>query len=459
MNHEETNNRKEEAAAQITAGEITTIEEFRKARNTSVLTIMFTDIKGYTRLTEERGDAYAQELRKEHDAILTSTIQEGGAGMVVKYIGDAVMAVFSEPTTAVERALLIQQRMDQFNAVNPDREDMHVRIGIHLGQVAIEDRLATDIFGRHVNRASRIEGLADGGQIYMSYPVFDSAKGWLAGRRELEWKNYGRYVLKGIPEPVEIYQVAPTDSGVMAPPKKGKKKSSFPPLAAAALLVLLGAMITVGVIFGLRSVNRTTVAFSGEVPPQLIIDHDRILELAPSEGGDTIVSLTPIEPGRHVLHFDAGAVVRYYSEVDVERGENVLRPQYDYFELPGVKVSQSLDGEELLSQEFSEELDYFTYVGGERVDHDLVVEVELTSRTLDDAAATVEHTIRWEATLDGSEIGSGHVGETIAVDQGETVWPDPEAFWEDDFHFYWIRPYFGGDSVQFELGSYFIEYR
>ncbi len=291
------------------------------------------------------------------------------------------MAVFSEPTAAVERALLIQQKINRFNVENPDREEMHVRIGIHLGQVAIEDRLATDIFGRHVNRASRIEGLADGGQIYMSYPVFDSAKGWLADQQKLDWKNHGRYLLKGI------------------------------------------------------------------------------LELSPSEGGETLVSLTPIDPGRHVLHFDAGAVVRYYAEVDVERGENVLRPQYEYFELPGVKFSQSLDGDELRIREFSKKIDYFTYVGGARVDHELLVDVELTSRALDDAAETVEHTIRWDATLDGDEIGSGQIGEALEVAAGETVWPDPETFWEDGFHFFWIRPYFGGDTVQFELGSHFIEYR
>jgi class 3 adenylate cyclase len=447
------------AASEITANEITSIDEFRRKRDTAVLTIMFTDIKGYTHLTETKGDSYAQSLRQEHDAILTSTIQEGGAGLVVKYIGDAVMAIFSEPTTAVERALLIQERIEALNAANPDREEIQVRIGLHLGQVAVEDRLSTDVFGRHVNRASRIEGLADGGQIYMSYPVFDSAKGWLAGRAELEWRNHGRYALKGIPEPAEIYEVAHRDSGVISPPRGAKKKTAFPPLAAALLLVVLGVALTIGVIAAVRSVNRPTVAFAGEVPDQLVLNHNEILELAPSEGGETIVSLTPIPPGTHVLYFDAGPVVRYYGDIEVTRGENVLSPQYDYYELPSVEFSQELDGEQLVTQEYSEKIDYFIYVDGERLNQDLVVDVELTSRALDADAATVDHTIRWDVTLNGEQIGGGEMGETLDLSEGETIWPDPEAFWEDDFHFYWYRPYFSGDTVRFEVGTYFIEYR
>jgi len=52
-----------------------------------------------------------------------------------------------------------------------------------MGQVAVENQTQLDLFGRHVNRASRVEGIADAGQIYLTYPVFDSARGWLASAR------------------------------------------------------------------------------------------------------------------------------------------------------------------------------------------------------------------------------------------------------------------------------------
>ena len=168
-----------------------------------MLVILFTDLKGFTELTERRGERYALELLKRHDEILVKAIEEDNGGLVVKHIGDSVMAVFSEPSTAVERALRIQERIRAFNEGNPDGDGLAVRIGVHMGQVAVENQTQLDLFGRHVNRASRVEGIADAGQIYLTYPVFDSARGWLASGTtgSLAWKSHGSWILKGIKEP------------------------------------------------------------------------------------------------------------------------------------------------------------------------------------------------------------------------------------------------------------------
>ncbi|CAG1021724.1 partial putative protein, partial [Patescibacteria group bacterium] len=175
----------------VTHAEISNIESYIQEKNTAVLTVMFTDIKGFTELTEQKGEQYATEFRKQHDAILKQIIEADGAGLIIKFIGDAVMAVFSEPSIAVERALKIQQALHEFNTSQQLFEPIIVRIGLHMGQVSIANSLQADVFGRHVNRASRIESLADGGQIYLSYSVFDSAKGWLASHNNLLWKNHG----------------------------------------------------------------------------------------------------------------------------------------------------------------------------------------------------------------------------------------------------------------------------
>ena len=95
---------------QLTVQELISIDSYRKKTNTAVLTIMFTDIEGFTALTEEKGEAYVHKLNQSHDEIVKSVIEENNAGRIIKYIGDAVMAVFSEPTAAVERSLLIQKR-------------------------------------------------------------------------------------------------------------------------------------------------------------------------------------------------------------------------------------------------------------------------------------------------------------------------------------------------------------
>ena len=194
---------------ELTNLELSNIERYRIQRQTSVLVILFTDIKGFTAIAERRGERHAVELLNAHDQIVVRAIEEGGAGLVVKHIGDSVMAVFAEPSTAVDRALRIQQETAAFNGAHPDHETLGIRIGLHMGQVAVENQTRLDLVGRHVNRASRVEGLADAGQIYLTYPVFDSASGWLHAQagRDLGWKLHGSYRLKGLGEPVEIYEV------------------------------------------------------------------------------------------------------------------------------------------------------------------------------------------------------------------------------------------------------------
>ncbi|MCK4653378.1 MAG: hypothetical protein KAU01_02925, partial [Candidatus Cloacimonetes bacterium] len=89
--------------------ELSTVDKYRKLRETSVLTIMFTDIKGFTQLTEEKGESFSINIRQTHDSILVPIIEENNEGLIVKHIGDSIMAVFSEPSTAVARAIKIQQ--------------------------------------------------------------------------------------------------------------------------------------------------------------------------------------------------------------------------------------------------------------------------------------------------------------------------------------------------------------
>ncbi|MFH1706377.1 MAG: adenylate/guanylate cyclase domain-containing protein [Planctomycetota bacterium] len=190
----------------LTPEELAGVDSYRRRKDTAVLTIMFTDIKGFTRITEERGDAYANDLRRWHDAIVTAAIEEDGAGHVVKHIGDAVMAVFSEPSSAVHKAMAIQRRLAAANREHPDQEPILVRIGLHMGQVTTENTVDLDVFGRHVNRASRVEGPADGGQVFLTYAIFDSARGWLNGAEDetIAWHLHGDYFVKGITEPLAI---------------------------------------------------------------------------------------------------------------------------------------------------------------------------------------------------------------------------------------------------------------
>jgi class 3 adenylate cyclase len=88
-------------------------------------------MEGSTALKEELGEHAFQKLRKEHDALLTNIITQDGAGRIVKSTGDGLLAVFSRPSTAVERAIEMQGRLW-------DHPNITVRIGIDIGEVTVE---------------------------------------------------------------------------------------------------------------------------------------------------------------------------------------------------------------------------------------------------------------------------------------------------------------------------------
>ncbi len=225
--------------------EISSIDDYRRKKNTAVLTIMFTDIQGFTSLAEENGESYVHELHQSHDRILVETIEEGNAGVVIKYIGDSIMAVFSEPTAAAEKALLIQSRLKAFNQDHPELDKLMVRIGLHMGQTVIENKMQTDLFGRHVNKASRVESLAAGGHIYITYTVFDSIKSWLMDSKGAAWKLHGSYYLKGISKAEEIYEIYDTAITQAQAPRKARKKNRglvLAGLGGVGILLLAGAL-------------------------------------------------------------------------------------------------------------------------------------------------------------------------------------------------------------------------
>ncbi|MBL0064385.1 MAG: adenylate/guanylate cyclase domain-containing protein [Bacteroidetes bacterium] len=137
------------------------------------------------------------------DELFRSIIPRDGAGVIVKEIGDAFLCVFAEPSTAVQRSVEFQNAITA-NRAHLSIKDYHltVRIGIHLGQVAIENNLAPDIFGKHVNRAARIQSIAQGGQVLTSQSIWENAAGWLQenSKENIQSICYGSTRLKGIIE-------------------------------------------------------------------------------------------------------------------------------------------------------------------------------------------------------------------------------------------------------------------
>ena len=162
----------------LTAHRATTMQAFRDLLPEQALrpdenieidsvTLMFTDLAGSTSLYERVGDGPAYRLVRDHFDFLADAVRLNN-GALVKTIGDAVMAAFSEPTDAVRAALHIQSKVTRFNA-EQGGEAITIKIGLHSGPciaVTMNDRL--DYFGSTVNVAARLQGQSRGGDIVLS---------------------------------------------------------------------------------------------------------------------------------------------------------------------------------------------------------------------------------------------------------------------------------------------------
>lgn len=390
----------------ITNSDLDYVVSYIKERQTAILVMMFTDIVGFTRITEERGEKYAATFRTYHDKILTEEIEKNGAGKVVKYIGDSVMAIFSEPTKAVEISIKIQEKLDVFNESMPDMDDIKVRIGLHMGQVAIENNIQADIFGRHVNRASRIESLASSGQIFLSYPVFDSAKGWLQDMEYIGWKSHGEYYLKGIDKPAEIYEVYNKDSVKPKAPQKAKKKRAIPSYLFIVLFTLLGAIGG----FAVLSYQKTEVfMFDFKYEDVRTLDGNKLFLDGEPEDNKRLV-LTDLKKGKNILYYDVSAMVRYYTEVDIKRGENLLEPSFKRFGLPEFELTADFSEYDTFKDSMKKSFSYYNSTG-QKVDKE--VELKVNYGNLNKGTVN-NYTANWELFIDG--ISAGKASKKLSID-------------------------------------------
>ncbi len=171
------------------------------------VTILFTDLKGSTELYERTGDLKAYSLVQEHfDFLLEEVSHHQGA--LIKTIGDAVMAAFSTPRDGVEAATHMVQAIEEMNRrTSQEGHEIAVKVGLHRGNamaVNANDRL--DYFGQTVNIAARVQGLAAGGEIWITEEIHSQPE----CRRLLEDQGYTltRQIaeLKGVSRPTPVYQ-------------------------------------------------------------------------------------------------------------------------------------------------------------------------------------------------------------------------------------------------------------
>jgi adenylate cyclase len=159
--------------------------------------IMFTDIVGFSR---QMGSNEARTLRllEVHNQLIRQAVAEHH-GTVIKTVGDAFLLDFPSVVHAVQCAQQIQRQFKAQNAEKEKAEQIHVRIGIHLGDIVQKDG---DVFGDGVNIASRLQTLAEPDTICISDVVYrDVAKKLDLGTVV----SLGRPTLKNIAERFHVY--------------------------------------------------------------------------------------------------------------------------------------------------------------------------------------------------------------------------------------------------------------
>jgi len=151
------------------------------------ISLCFIDLTGFTRFTEEEGDAEAFSVIERFTEAVEATLPP--EANIVKTIGDEVMVVSPDPVTLAEWAV-------GFLALFDDRPKP--RVGIHYGGAVFRDG---DYFGSQVNLTHRVVNRALGGEVLVTDAVADA----IGEHQDLEVDNLGEVDLKGFPEPTPLF--------------------------------------------------------------------------------------------------------------------------------------------------------------------------------------------------------------------------------------------------------------
>jgi signal transduction histidine kinase/class 3 adenylate cyclase len=186
-----------------------TLEDSPKS---ATVTVLFSDLCEFTKLSEEMKPPQLAEVLNQYLGRMAQIIFKHG-GMVDKFIGDAVMAIFGAPEPmepseqaqhAVAAALEMQEALDALNQEWAARQlpPIAMRIGLHIGTVTVgafgsSERTDYTVIGPAVNLASRIETVAEPGTIYISTALREHLPAE-------SWETAGSFKLKGIPGEVEL---------------------------------------------------------------------------------------------------------------------------------------------------------------------------------------------------------------------------------------------------------------
>ena len=160
---------------------------------------MFTDMVGYTALGQ-KNESLSLALVDEHKRLIRPILSKHD-GKEVKTMGDAFLVEFPSALNAVRCAYDVQRATRELNFSLPEDRRVHLRVGVHLGDVV---ESSGDILGDAVNVASRIEALAEDGGVCVTRQVFDQVQ----NKVEFSLESIGMRHLKNVALPIEVFKMS-----------------------------------------------------------------------------------------------------------------------------------------------------------------------------------------------------------------------------------------------------------
>ncbi|MFA5843770.1 MAG: adenylate/guanylate cyclase domain-containing protein [Coriobacteriia bacterium] len=183
---------------------ISQAEETVAAKHTVEAVVLITDMKSFSKMTEEEGSITSAKLiQRQRDLLLPLVTEHRGCGKSTG--GDGLLAKFDHPIDALEAAIAMQRKLSEFNTAKDIGHSMTIRIGIASGEVVL-DKHGRPFIGNGLNIAARVMSLADGGQIFATRPVVERA-----GLDRFKAEERGTFDLKNIATPTDVFEI---DSGV-----------------------------------------------------------------------------------------------------------------------------------------------------------------------------------------------------------------------------------------------------
>lgn len=173
------------------------------------LTVMFTDINGFTERAAKASQEDLAALLRKREAIVLPVLQARD-GTLIKTIGDAFLLTFESPTNAVLAAIDAQAALALSNATAPKQERIEIRIAVGAGEVTVID---DDVFGDAVNITARLEAIAEPNEVYFTESVLLTMNRvelqMAVGVHRLRVVEVGHRTFEGVEQPVRVFRIHP----------------------------------------------------------------------------------------------------------------------------------------------------------------------------------------------------------------------------------------------------------